>query len=84
MSDRLALARAARKAGPRKPRQTTFCDSDGITRRIPTPLKAIRAKCMDCNFSSAEIKKCPCEDCALWPYRFGHRPRPDDLVLFEA
>lgn len=40
-----------------------------------TPLKAIRAKCLDCCCGQAvEVRRCVCEDCALWPYRMGHRP----------
>lgn len=42
---------------------------------IYRPLKAIRLNCLDCCCgSSNEVKLCPCEDCPLWPYRFGHRP----------
>ena len=41
-----------------------------------TPLKAIRAKCMDCCCESAyEVRMCPCSDCPLYPYRFGKNPR---------
>lgn len=40
-----------------------------------TPMKAIRAKCLDCCCgSSEEVKLCPCEDCPLHEYRFGHKP----------
>lgn len=41
-----------------------------------TPLKSIRAKCIDCmNGSTKEVRLCPSSDrCALWPYRFGKRP----------
>jgi len=40
------------------------------------PLKAIRAKCLECSGgSAAEVKACEAEDCALWPYRFGHNPQ---------
>lgn len=39
------------------------------------PLKAIRAKCLDCCCGSAhEVRLCPCEDCSLYPYRFGKNP----------
>lgn len=37
-----------------------------------TPLKAIRAKCLDCVcFQPKEVTKCPAEDCPLWIYRMG-------------
>ena len=40
-----------------------------------TPLKAIRANCMDCMAgNAAEVARCPCENCPLFPYRFGHNP----------
>lgn len=39
------------------------------------PLKAIRAKCLDCMCDQqAEVRRCPVNDCPLWPYRMGHRP----------
>lgn len=44
--------------------------------KVYTPLKAIRLKCLDCsNGSFVEVKYCPCENCTLWPYRLGHRPK---------
>lgn len=40
-----------------------------------TPVKAIRAKCIDCSCNQyTEVKACPVTDCALYPYRLGHRP----------
>lgn len=43
---------------------------------VLTPIKAIRAKCLDCMCgNSAEVRRCPCEDCSLFPYRMGHRPK---------
>lgn len=43
---------------------------------VYTPLKAMRLKCLDCCCNNAaEVRRCPCEDCTLWPYRFGHRPK---------
>jgi len=37
-----------------------------------TPLKAIRARCLDCCcFSPMEVKKCPAKDCPLWAFRMG-------------
>lgn len=42
---------------------------------MPTPLKAIRAKCLECcNGSSHEASLCPCPNCALHPFRFGKNP----------
>ena len=40
-----------------------------------TPLKAIRAKCLDCCCgNAAEVERCPCGDCSLFPFRFGKNP----------
>ena len=39
------------------------------------PVKTIRAKCLDCCIgSNNEVKLCPVENCALYPYRFGKNP----------
>ena len=40
-----------------------------------TPIKAIRAKCLDCCCGQRnEVVVCPCADCPLYPYRFGKNP----------
>ena len=39
-----------------------------------SPLKAIRAHCLQCAMSSFEVKMCHLEDCPLHPFRFGHNP----------
>lgn len=45
------------------------------------PLKAIRAKCMDCtNNQFIEIKNCPITKCPLHEYRMGHRPKDDKSI----
>lgn len=42
---------------------------------ILTPVKAIRAKCLDCcSDQPGEVRLCPSENCPLWPYRMGHNP----------
>lgn len=46
-----------------------------------TPLKAIRAKCVDCcGGSHYEVKLCPADDCPLWDYRFGKNPTRKELT----
>ncbi len=43
---------------------------------VKTPIKAIRAKCIDCCAGSKnEVKLCTCTDCSLYPYRMGKRPK---------
>lgn len=45
-----------------------------------TPVKAIRAKCLQCSCDQPiEVRLCQVKTCALYPYRMGHRPKPDDL-----
>jgi len=80
-ADRLALARRT----PRRKPIAKFEDSQGVVRKVLRPLAAVRAKCMDCCCESwLEVKRCPAEDCALWPYRFGHRPQKADVVVFDS
>ena len=40
-----------------------------------SPIKAIRAKCVDCSGGSeSEARKCVAFGCALWPFRMGVNP----------
>ena len=40
-----------------------------------TPLRAIRARCLECSGGSAsEVRECPVLGCPLYPYRDGHNP----------
>lgn len=42
---------------------------------IVSPLKAIKAKCLDCCCEQInEVKLCPVVDCPLYPFRFGKNP----------
>lgn len=41
-----------------------------------TPMKAIRAKCLDCCYGQTkEVRHCPVKKCPLYLYRFGKRPK---------
>lgn len=45
-----------------------------------TPIKAIRAKCIDCCAGDKlEPKRCTAVKCPLYPYRTGHRPKEYNL-----
>lgn len=50
-----------------------------------SPLQAIRTNCKNCVGGSAhEVNLCPCDDCALWPFRHGRGPdvaRADGLKV---
>ena len=42
---------------------------------ITNPLKAIRAKCLECSGDYInEVKECPITDCPLYAFRFGKNP----------
>lgn len=44
-----------------------------------TPIKAIRAKCLDCtNNQIVEVRNCNITDCPLHEYRMGRRPPKDN------
>lgn len=44
-------------------------------------LRAIRRQCLACAGSRSEVRACAArEDCPLWSYRFGVRPRTYKLV----
>lgn len=49
-----------------------------------TPMRAIRAKCLDCMAQQVqEVRLCIDEKCHLWPYRMGHRPKDDQEPIEE-
>ncbi len=40
-----------------------------------SPLKTIRAKCLECsNYQPSEVKNCPILECPLYMFRFGKNP----------
>ena len=46
-----------------------------MANEITNPVKAIRAKCLDCCCgSTAEVTNCTAIHCALFPFRFGKNP----------
>lgn len=48
---------------------------DGVMFMITSPLKAIKAKCMDCTCQQYnEVKFCTIENCPLFPFRLGKNP----------
>lgn len=50
-----------------------------------TPIKAIRAKCIECCCGSKqEVRMCTIEDCTLFPYRMGKRPKAEQAADAEA
>lgn len=50
-------------------------DNQTNTEVITSPLRAIRAKCIDCSGGSiSEVRLCPCKHCPLWPFRNSSNP----------
>ena len=48
---------------------------DNTNKAITSPVKAIRAKCLDCCCDNAnEVRLCPATTCPLYPFRMGHNP----------
>jgi hypothetical protein len=44
-----------------------------------TPIKAIRAKCLDCTCGQfLEVRECRVKTCPLYEYRMGHRPKKEE------
>ncbi len=40
-----------------------------------TPIKAIKAKCLDCCCGQREeVRECPVKECPLWTFRLGKNP----------
>lgn len=51
---------------------------------ITNPVKAIRAKCLDCCCGQVnEVKLCPFPDCSLHQFRFGKNPYRQKRELTE-
>ena len=45
------------------------------TENALTPIKAIRAKCLDCCCNQREeVKMCPAKGCPLWSFKLGKNP----------
>ena len=50
-------------------------ENDKTSTNPTSPLKAIRAKCLDCScWQVKEVRLCPVTKCALYPFRFGKNP----------
>ena len=63
-----------------------YPDCTTIIAKQLTPVKAIRAFCLDCVGNNVrEVRLCPSTKCPLYPFRFGknpfsnHKGNPDSL-----
>lgn len=59
----------------RDPRTLTAAEFDEYLPDALTGLRAIRAKCLDCNHTYSEVLKCTATQCPLWPLRMGVKPK---------
>ena len=51
---------------------------------IASPIKAIKAKCLDCCCGQREeVKLCPATTCPLWAFRFGKNPNRSRTLTDE-
>lgn len=61
-----------------KAAQREFEENRNKEIELLTPIKAIRAKCLDCsNYQYKEVRLCPVKTCSLYPYRMGKRPKKE-------
>lgn len=52
---------------------------------MATPIKAIRAKCLDCsNYQPSAVRECVIPHCALYPFRMGTNPNRKGIGLKGA
>jgi hypothetical protein len=72
----LLVSSTARRDGGRligrNPRRLTAADYAAAELAVRSPMKAIRAFCLDCAGGiPAEVRKCAAVRCPLWPLRMG-------------
>jgi hypothetical protein len=59
----------------RDPREMTPAELEALGHEPMTPLKVIRARCLDCCAgSAAEVRTCTAVHCPSWPYRMATSP----------
>jgi hypothetical protein len=59
----------------RHPRQVSRDGLIAAGHRPISPLKALRARCIDCKAGElSRVRKCDHLDCPAWPYRMGTNP----------
>lgn len=67
----------------RDPRQMNAADFAAIGIERISRGDAIRAKCLDCVHTVAEVRRCADKSCALWPFRMGTDPFREARVLTD-
>lgn len=63
---------------------TELEDAEDGNTKVITPMKAIRAKCLDCCAGQySEVKMCTCTTCPLYDFRLGKNPNRKPRNLTE-
>lgn len=63
------------KRRPALPTPKTTTQAMTTTLQLKNPVKAIRAKCLDCSDgNSNEVKNCQIPSCPIFPFRLGKNP----------
>jgi len=58
-------------------------DSRQRNKRL-TPIKSIRKHCLECSGGSVkEVRECIIENCPLYPYRLGKRPKSHSTIPID-
>jgi len=73
----LEIGRGGRNVGrdPRTMGTMTPAELKAMGHKPLSPLKAIRARCIDCcAFQVREVRLCECTECPSWYYRMGTNP----------
>jgi len=59
----------------RDPRAMSRGDLMALGHEPSSPLKALRARCLDCcGDNASEVRKCVATDCPAWPFRMRKNP----------
>lgn len=57
---------------------------DKMNQKVFTPIKAIKAKCLDCCCGDkGEVKACTAANCPLWCFRLGKNPNRKSRVMSD-
>jgi hypothetical protein len=60
--------------GPRQTRAIVSAMGDVALVDGLKSYKDLRRQCLACAESAAEVRRCICIDCPIWPYRMGRNP----------
>lgn len=73
-SENLLLERGEEGFIGRDPRTVSRAEFEAAGHEAASPMRVIRAKCLDCSHTAQEVRLCVQTDCPCWPYRMGTNP----------